>query len=131
MTISSRLSACASAALLVASAHAATPALPGAIFTTDQRGNAVNGNAHYLRKCGVNGVYLDGGPGPNSPPNAASLPDGDYYFQVTDASGTTLASPRYRVRAGQWSRARAAHRRATAHQAPCSMPLQAQSSTSP
>jgi hypothetical protein len=92
MTISSRLSVCASAVLLVASAHAATRPLPGAIFTTDQHGNAVNGNAHYLSKCGVNGVYLDGGPGPNSPPNAASLPDGDYYFQVTDASGKTLLS---------------------------------------
>ena len=92
MKISSRLTACLSAALLVASAHAATRALPGAIFTTDQHGNAVNGNAHYLSKCGVNGVYLDGGPGPNSPPTAASLPDGDYYFQVTDASGKTLLS---------------------------------------
>ena len=92
MTISSRLSACVCAALLVASAHAATRALPGAIFTTDQSGNAVNGNAHYLSKCGAKGVYLDGGPGPNAPPNAASLPDGDYYFQVTDASGKTLLS---------------------------------------
>ena len=92
MKISSRLTACLSAALLVASAHAATRALSGAIFTTDQHGTVVNGNAHYLSKCGVNGVYLDGGPGPNSPPNAASLTDGDYYFQVTDASGKTLLS---------------------------------------
>jgi hypothetical protein len=92
MTISFRLSVCVSAALLVASAQAGTRALPGAIFTTDQRGNAVNGNSHYLSKCGVNGVYLDGGPGPNAPPTAASLPDGDYYFQVTDASGKTLLS---------------------------------------
>jgi hypothetical protein len=92
MTISSRLSACASAALLFASAHAAAPALSGAIFTTDQSGNAVNGNAHYLSKCGVSGVYLDGGPGPNAPPSAASLADGDYYFQVTDAAGKALLS---------------------------------------
>jgi hypothetical protein len=92
MTISSRLSACVSAALLVTSAHAATRALPGAIFTTDQSGTTVNGNVHYLSKCGAKGVYLDGGPGPNAPPNAASLPDGDYYFQVTDASGKTLLS---------------------------------------
>ena len=92
MTISSRLSACVCAALLVASAHAATRALPGAIFTTDQSGNAVNGNAHYLSKCGAKGVYLDGGPGPNAPPTAASLADGDYYFQVTDPSGKTLLS---------------------------------------
>jgi hypothetical protein len=92
MTISSRLSVFVSAALLVASAHAATRALPGAIFTTDQSGNAVNGNTRYLSKCGAKGVYLDGGPGPNAPPNAASLADGDYYFQVTDPSGKTLLS---------------------------------------
>jgi len=92
MTISSRLSVCVSAALLFTSAHATTPKLPNTIFTTDQSGNAVNGNAHYLSKCGASGVYLDGGPGPNAPPGAASLPDGDYYFQVTDASGKALLS---------------------------------------
>ena len=90
--ISSRLSACAGAALVLASAHAAAPSLPGAIFTTDQNGNAVNGNTQYLAKCGATGVYLDGGPGPNAPPGAASLADGDYYFQVTDATGKALLS---------------------------------------
>lgn len=90
--ISSRLSACAGAALIFASAHAAAPSLPGAIFTTDQNGTAVNGNTHYLAKCGSTGVYLDGGPGPNAPPGAASLADGDYFFQVTDPSGKALLS---------------------------------------
>ena len=92
MTISARLSVCVSAALLFAAAHAAAPPLSGAIFTTDRSGNAVNGNAHYRSKCGASGVYLDGGPGPNAPASAAGLADGDYYFQVTDASGKALLS---------------------------------------
>lgn len=92
MMTSSRLSAFVSSALLFVSAHAAAPALPGTIFTTDQNGTVVNGNTHYLSKCGATGVYLDGGPGPNAPAQAASLADGDYYFQVTDASGKTLLS---------------------------------------
>lgn len=60
----------------------------GAIFTTDSAGTIVNAN-HYANKCDV---YLDGGPGPNAPAGAAGLPDGDYYFQVTDPSGKTLLS---------------------------------------
>lgn len=66
----------------------AAPPLSGAIFTTDANGDIVNGNI-YDEKCDV---YLDGGPGPNAPPHSASLPDGDYYFQVTDPSGHTLLS---------------------------------------
>lgn len=67
-------------------AHAAGPS--GAIFTTDANGNTVNAN-QYSSKCAV---YLDGGPGPNAPANAAGLPNGDYYFQVTDPSGQVLLS---------------------------------------
>jgi cysteine-rich repeat protein len=37
-------------------------------------------------------VYLDGGPGTTAPSSAAALPEGDYYFQVTDPSGKTLLS---------------------------------------
>ena len=92
MTSSSRLSALASSVLLFTSAQAAAPSLPGAIFTTDQHGTVTNGNTHYLSKCGTTGVYLDGGPGPNARPHAASLADGDYYFQVTDPSGSVLLS---------------------------------------
>ncbi len=60
----------------------------GAIFTTVFDGSTVNSN-HYPSKCAV---YLDGGPGPNAPAKAAGLPDGDYYFQVTDPSGAVLLS---------------------------------------
>ena len=69
----------------------AAPPLPGAIFTTDITGARVNQNL-YSAKCGPSGVYLDGGPGPNAPPAAAGLSDGDYYFQVTDPSGKALLS---------------------------------------
>ena len=83
------------AALLVSipkfSVNAASPPLSGAIFTTDITGGVVNQN-QYSAKCGPSGVYLDGGPGPSAPPTAAGLPDGDYYFQVTDPSGKTLLS---------------------------------------
>jgi hypothetical protein len=65
--------------------------LSGAIFTTNITGARVNQNL-YTTKCGTTGVYLDGGPGPNAPATAAGLPDGDYYFQVTDPSGKTLLS---------------------------------------
>jgi hypothetical protein len=67
---------------------AKVPPLSGAIFTTDENGTLVNGNI-YQEKCDV---YLDGGPGPNAPATAAGLPDGQYYFQVTDPSGKVLLS---------------------------------------
>ncbi len=63
--------------------------LDGAIFTTDLEGTVVNENVHYQFKVDV---YLDGGPGPNAPASAAALPDGWYYFQVTDPSGKCLLS---------------------------------------
>jgi hypothetical protein len=85
-------------ALTVGTATAAPP-LSGAIFTTDLDGVIVNGNTKYQTKCGpdfnpagIDGVWLDGGPGPNAPATAAGLPDGDYYFQVTDPSGKKLLS---------------------------------------
>jgi hypothetical protein len=37
-------------------------------------------------------VYLNGGPGAHGKPGSAGLPDGDYYFQVTDPNGQTLLS---------------------------------------
>ena len=60
----------------------------GAIFTTNANSEYVNGNVY---DSGGN-VYLNGGPRPNAPCTAAGLPDGDYYFQVTDPSGATLLS---------------------------------------
>lgn len=85
-----RLARCAlvGALLGLAQAHAA---VSGAIFTTLSDGSSVNANI-FSAKCDGLGVYLDGGPGPNAPQGAAGLPDGDYYFQVTDPSGKTLLS---------------------------------------
>ena len=66
-----------------------TAPLAGAVFTTTADGEIVNENVHYDSKIDV---YLDGGPGPHAPKTAAGLPDGNYYFQVTDPSGTVLLS---------------------------------------
>ena len=62
--------------------------LPGAIFTTLEDGTRINANIYEAKE----DVYLDGGPGPNAPASAAGLPEGDYYFQVTDPSGKKLLS---------------------------------------
>ena len=75
-------------ALLLAGVSSLTAGLTGAIFTTNSSGTLVNGN-QYDSPCSV---YLNGGPGPHAPAHAAGLPDGDYYFQVTDPSGKTLLS---------------------------------------
>jgi hypothetical protein len=61
---------------------------PGAVFTTLPDGTRVNANIYT----NAYDVYLDGGPGPNAPPGAAGLPEGNYYFQVTDPSGKRLLS---------------------------------------
>jgi hypothetical protein len=58
----------------------------GAIFTTDMSSTFVNGNVYNA----MGDVYLNGGPRPNAPCTAAALPNGDYYFQVTDPSGNVL-----------------------------------------
>ena len=79
------------AALTLFVLAAGTPAyaqLSGAIFTTESTGTVVNGNL-YTNKTDV---YLDGGPQGNAPCSAAGLPDGHYYFQVTDPPGATLLS---------------------------------------
>jgi hypothetical protein len=79
----------AAVTLSVGGAVAAPPyQLSGAIFTTDSSGTPVNLN-HYDSK---EKVYLNGGPGLNAPVDAAGLPAGTYYFQVTDPSGKTLLS---------------------------------------
>ncbi|HUV05369.1 MAG TPA: SdrD B-like domain-containing protein [Armatimonadota bacterium] len=62
----------------------ATAQVPGAIWTTDEFGT-VNRNIYYA-KCDV---WLNGGP---INQNAPGLPDGDYYYQVTDPSGSELLS---------------------------------------
>src|SRR5918911_4676344 len=80
------LAAIVVAAILVLPAMAAP--VTGAIFTTTNGGTTVNGNIYESKDA----VYLNGGPQPNAPCTAAGLPDGDYYFQVTDPSGATLLS---------------------------------------
>ncbi len=75
--------------LYIVASAAAAPPLSGAIFTTTFDGSIVNENVHYEAK---EDVYLDGGPGLHAPANAAGLPEGDYYFQVTDPSGQDLLS---------------------------------------
>jgi len=57
----------------------------GAIWTTDPNGERVNGNLYTNPR----NVYLAGGPHKKG---AAGLPDGIYYFQVTDPAGKTLLS---------------------------------------
>lgn len=76
---------------LLGSVAAAQAAVSGAIFTTLADGSKVNANI-FSAKCDGLGVYLDGGPGANAPPTAAGLPDGDYFYQVTDPSGKVLLS---------------------------------------
>ena len=76
---------------LVAGALAAPVAvtaapLDGAIWTSLSDGTSVNANI-YANK---SDVYLNGGP--QNCGNGNGLPDGDYYFQVTDPSGATLLS---------------------------------------
>lgn len=75
--------------LVITTIAIAAPPLSGAIFTTTVDGTIVNENVRYKTKLDV---YLDGGPGPNAPASAAGLPEGDYYFQVTDPSGKDLLS---------------------------------------
>src|SRR5262245_21109649 len=57
----------------------------GAIFTTDGACAGTNVNIFNNK----NAVYLDGGP---AHPNAAGLPDGAYYVQVTEPNGTLLGT---------------------------------------
>jgi len=57
----------------------------GAIWTTDPDGGRVNGNLYDKAK----DVHLAGGPHKKG---TAGLPDGNYYFQVTDPAGKMLLS---------------------------------------
>ncbi len=90
------------AVYLLPGSSASAAGVSGAIFTTDANGTIVNAN-QYPSKCAV---YLDGGPGPHAPAKAAGLPDGEYFFQVTDPNGGTLLSTdpvsnrRFRVTGG-------------------------------
>jgi hypothetical protein len=67
---------------------AAGAAPSGAIFTTLADGSEVNFNQFPNKSA----VYLDGGPGPGAPAEAAGLDDGTYVFQVTNPNGKALLS---------------------------------------
>jgi hypothetical protein len=66
-----------------------TGPLSGAISTKTADGTLVTEDARYRHKAEV---YLASGAGPYSPPTARGLPEGDYFFQVTDPSGERLLS---------------------------------------
>lgn len=82
------LAAAALATAVLPTATATAHAPSGAIFTTVADGTEVNFNIYPSKEA----VYLDGGPGPGAPQDAAGLDDGEYYFQVTDPPGKTLLS---------------------------------------
>ncbi len=89
MHVNQNFAKVAALALLMLLLRLSTPTafaapVSGAIFTTDATGNFVNANVYDS----VFDVYLNGGPRPNAPCSAAGLPDGEYYFQVTDPSGS-------------------------------------------
>ena len=58
----------------------------GAIYTTVSDGTTVNGNIYAAKP----DVYISGGPQNKQDPGL--VPDGNYYFQVTDPSGAVLLS---------------------------------------
>jgi uncharacterized repeat protein (TIGR01451 family) len=64
---------------------ASTP-LSGAIWTTNADGSTVDQNIYPSKE----DVYLNGGP--RNCVQKGNLPDGEYYFQVTDPSGKVLLS---------------------------------------
>ena len=66
---------------------ASAAAINGAIFTTTNDGQVVNGN-NYAAK---GDVYLMGGP-TGAPCEAGKIDNGDYYFQVTSPNGVALLS---------------------------------------
>ena len=76
------IAALAMGSLLAGGVLNAAP-LPGAIFTTDSICSGVDLNIYASK----DNVYIDGGP---AHPGAASLPDGSYYVQVSNPSGSLV-----------------------------------------
>src|SRR5215472_3153050 len=70
---------------LVVAAIPASAQFSGAITTTRPDGSTVNGNIYPSKAA----VFFTAGP---QNPKASGLPDGRYYFQVTDPSGNALLS---------------------------------------
>jgi uncharacterized repeat protein (TIGR01451 family) len=73
-------------ALLAPGAGSVAAANQGAIWTSLSDGAMVNANIYDAKA----DVYLNGGP--QNCGNSGGLPDGDYYFQVSDPSGHGLLS---------------------------------------
>lgn len=71
---------------LLAPAGSSAASFNGAIWTSLADGTTVNANIYDSKS----DVYLNGGP--QNCGQGQGLPDGDYYFQVTDPSGATLLS---------------------------------------
>jgi hypothetical protein len=72
-------------AMLVVAVPLIAANFSGAIYTTKGDGTSVNLNIYNSK----DDVYLNGGP---QNQNSNGLPDGHYYYQVTDPSGATLLS---------------------------------------
>lgn len=79
------LAAMSAASVYVFRNEATAAGLNGAVYTTTFDGTSVNENVYSNKE----EVYLSGGPQNTS---SNGLPDGTYYFQVTDPSGKTLLS---------------------------------------
>jgi SdrD B-like domain len=79
-----RLLALGAASVLLLPAVASAQ-LTGAVYTSNFDATIVNENIYTLKA----NVYLSGGP---QNQNGPGLPNGTYYFQVTDPSGATLLS---------------------------------------
>ena len=87
-TIRRSVAGLAATGLLLAGGPGVLAGPAGAIFTTDAAGQFVNGNVYDQK----GDVFLNGGPRPNAPCTAAGLPNGEYYFQVTNPSGREVLS---------------------------------------
>src|SRR5215471_12464390 len=64
----------------------ATAQVNGALFTTTSTGTVVDGNIYNAKT----DVYITGGPQNEKDPGL--VPDGNYYFMVTDPDGKVLLS---------------------------------------
>src|SRR6266567_2686161 len=73
-------------AVMLLAGIASAANVSGAIYTTTSTGTTVNGNIYDAKS----DVYLNGGPQNKQDPGL--VPDGTYYFQVTDPSGAVLLS---------------------------------------
>jgi hypothetical protein len=88
--LSFQLRAAVIALLLVTAGTAISGQVTGAIFTTLYDGSAVDYNIYDAKQ----DVYLNGGPNSSKAPcTAAGLPNGEYYFQVTDPPAESSSPP--------------------------------------